>query len=404
MRLSAIINSMADLFKLLTVLAFVVLMLRRKQGIGVVLLIASALLALLYLMPPQRIASSIGNALTSPITIKLTLSLTLIRILELILRENKVLAEMTEASKSLFRYQKLVIVSMPMFIGMLPSLGGAYFSAPMVDESTRELKMSQEEKGFINFWFRHPWEYMLPLYPGILLASALSGIELRTLILSNLPYAATMIAAGFFLSMRKVKGDIAYTKVSRQGLLSFLPIWIILLLVIILKVELHLALLILVVVLFAFYKYGVSRILSAFKYGFALDVILLVLGVMIFKELMDGTGSVRNLGEFFLSRGIPIMPLLFILPFISGFLTGITVGSVGSTFPILMNMLHGSPLGAVSFAFSSAFLGVLLSPVHVCLILTREYFNADIWKIYRKMIPACAAILAVAVIEYLVVG
>ncbi|MBI5749903.1 MAG: DUF401 family protein [Nitrospinae bacterium] len=393
---------MPDIIKLLTILSFIVLLLRRKYKIGIVLLSASALLAILYLMPPKEIILNISAAVSNPITIKLGLSLTMIRVLEMILRENNVLTEMMEASKSLFRNRKLVIISMPMLIGILPSLGGAYFSAPMVNESTKGLKMSQEEKGFINFWFRHPWEYILPLYPGILLASAVSGVELRTLIIANLPFAVTMLLTGFFLSMREVKGNVEYISVSRQGLSSFIPIILIVLLVMVFKVELHISLIILVIGLIIFYRYGVIKILKALKYGFAFDVILLVLGVMLFKELMEGTGAVRNLGEFFISKGIPIMPLLFTLPFISGFLTGITVGSVGSTFPLLLHMLHGSPLGAVSFAFASAFLGVLLSPVHVCLILTKEYFNADIWMIYKKMLPACAAIFLVAAIEYLI--
>src|SRR3989338_1017530 len=395
-------KSMSDIIKLLIVLSFIVLLLRRKYRIGIVLLSASALLALLYLMSPQEIILNISAAVTNPITIKLGLSLIMIRVLEMILRENNLLAEMMESSKSLFRNRKLVIISMPMLIGILPSMGGAYFSAPMVNESTKGLKMSQEEKGFINFWFRHPWEYILPLYPGLLLASAVSGVELRTLIIVNLPFAVTMLLTGFFLSMREVKGNVEYISVSRQGLSSFIPIILIVLLVMVFKVELHISLIILVIGLFIFYRYGVGKILKAFKYGFALDVILLVLGVMLFKELMEGTGAVRNLGEFFVSKGIPIMPLLFILPFMSGFLTGITVGSVGSTFPLLLHMLHGSPLGAVSFAFASAILGVLLSPVHVCLILTKEYFNADMWVIYKKMLPACAIILIVAAIEYLI--
>ncbi len=395
---------MSDIIKLLIVLSFIVLLLRRKYRIGIVLLSASAMLSILYLMSPQEIILNISAAVSNPITIKLGLSLIMIRVLEMILRENNVLTEMMEASKSLFRNRKLVIISMPMLIGILPSLGGAYFSAPMVNESTKGLKMSQEEKGFINFWFRHPWEYILPLYPGILLASAVSGVELRTLIFINLPYAVTMLLTGFLLSMREVKGNVEYISVSRQGLSSFIPIILIVLLVMVFKVELHISLIILVIGLFIFYRYGVGKILKALRYGFALDVILLVLGVMLFKELMEGTGAVRNLGEFFVSKGIPIMPLLFILPFVSGFLTGITVGSVGSTFPLLLHMLHGSPLGAVSFAFASAILGVLLSPVHVCLILTKEYFNADIWVIYKKMLPACAAIFLAAVIEYLILS
>ncbi|MDH4099198.1 MAG: DUF401 family protein [Nitrospirota bacterium] len=395
---------MLDLVKLFAVLALIVFLLRKKHRIGIVLLCASAFLALLYLMPPVRIAASVQAALTSEITITLTLALTLIRVLEMVMRENGVLAAMTEASKSLFRHQKLVIISMPMLIGMLPSLGGAYFSAPMVDEATKKLNMPQEEKGFINFWFRHPWEYILPLYPGVLLAAALSGMELQTLILINLPYALAMIAGGFLLSMRKVEGSVDVPPLSRQGLMSFIPIGLIILLVMALGVPLHYALLALVAGLFIYYRYGVSKIWAALKYGFALEVILLVLGVMMFKELMDGSGAVKNLSAFFLDHGIPVMPLLFVLPFLSGFLTGITVGSVSSTFPLLLSILHGAPPAAVSFAFAAAYLGVLLSPVHVCLILTKDYFRADIVQMYRRLIPGCALILAVAVIEYLIAG
>ncbi|MDO8445555.1 MAG: DUF401 family protein [Deltaproteobacteria bacterium] len=222
---------MFDIIKLSAVLIFIVILLRWKYRIGIVLLNASGLLALLYLMPPAKIAATMGAAVTNPITIKLTLSLTFIRVLELILRENNILADMMEASKSLVKSRKLVIISMPMLIGMLPSLGGAYFSAPMVDESTKDLKMTQEEKGFINFWFRHPWEYVLPLYPGILLASAISGVELRALIIANLPYALTILLTGFFLSMKEVKGNVESVEVSKKGFFSFIPIGIIILLV-----------------------------------------------------------------------------------------------------------------------------------------------------------------------------
>ncbi len=393
---------MLDIAKLFSVLALISYLLRKKFRIGNVLLAASALLALLYIMSPHRIAMAIGAAVTNQVTIKLTLSLTLIRVIELLLRENNVLRGMTEASKSLFRNRKLVIISMPLLIGMLPSLGGAYFSAPMVEESTKGLKMSKEEKGFINFWFRHPWEFALPLYPGILLASAVSGMELRALILANLIYAVSMLATGFIFSMKGTSGTIDTARVSKEGLLSFLPITSIILLVILFNMELHVALLLLSVALFLYYRYSVSRIFSAIRHGLSPDVVLLILGVMLFKELMEKTGAVNNIGELLLSWGIPLMPLLVILPFISGLLTGVTVGFVSSTFPLLMHLMPGFPIGAVSLAFASGFIGVLMSPVHVCLVLTREYFSADMWGIYRKILPACAILFVVAVIEYII--
>ncbi|MEK7713717.1 MAG: DUF401 family protein [Deltaproteobacteria bacterium] len=393
---------MLDIAKLFSVLALISYLLRKKFRIGNVLLAASALLALLYFMSPHKIAIAIKAAATNQVTIKLTLSLTLIRVIELLLRENNVLSEMMQASKSLFRNRKLIIISMPLLIGMLPSLGGAYFSAPMVEESTKGLKMSKEEKGFINFWFRHPWEFTLPLYPGILLASAVSGMELRALILANLIYAVTMLVTGFIFSMKGRNETIDTARVSREGLLSFLPITSIILLVILFNVELQMALLLLSFALFLYYRYSVSRIFSAIRHGLSLDVVLLILGVMLFKELMEMTGAVNNIGELLLSWGIPLMPLLVILPFISGLLTGVTVGFVGSTFPLLMHLMPGFPIGAVSLAFASGFIGVLLSPVHVCLVLTREYFGADMWGIYRKMLPACAILFGVAVIEYII--
>jgi len=373
------------------------------MNIGYVMLMASGVLAFLYLMPPLSIFSTVKNALIGRVTIKLALALTLIKSLELILREKDFLSEMMKASKALLLKKKAVIVSMPLLIGLLPSIGGAYFSAPMVDESTKGMKMSQEEKAFINYWYRHPWEFILPLYPGILLASAISGIELRNLIIANTAYAVFIVITGLVFSMREAAGSFAKTEgISGKGLLSFIPIAAVLLFVVILHLELHYALLAVMIALFAFYRFKVKDIIRVLKHGLSTDVILLILGVMLFKETMETSGAVKNLSGFLTSKGIPFTPILFLLPFVTGLLTGITVGFVGSTFPLILSLNGGASIGVISFAFASGFIGVLLSPVHICLVLTREYFKADMWGVYRKIIPAGAIVFLVAVLEYLI--
>lgn len=196
---------MPDLIKISFTFLLILLLLRRKLNIGYVMMIASVLLSLLYRMGLPNILETAGKAAMSETTIKLLLALSLIRIFELILREKDVLSAMTSAVRGFFRDRRIVIVSMPMLIGMLPSLGGAYFSAPMVKEATSGLRMSQEERAFINYWFRHPWEFILPLYPGILLASAVSGIPLYGLIAANLTYALVLLATGFIYSMRDIE-------------------------------------------------------------------------------------------------------------------------------------------------------------------------------------------------------
>ena len=394
---------MADILKIFLIFTFILFLLRKKLNIGLVMMIAASVLFLLYRMPLTSIWATCKSAVLSNVTIKLILALSFIRIFEMVLREHAVLTRMMSAAKAILKNRKMVIVSMPLLIGLMPSVGGAYFSAPMVAETTRDIKMSPEEKGFINYWFRHPWEYILPLYPGILLASAISKIELHTIITVNLAYAALMLITGVIFSMHGVQGVIkTEEKISKRGLWSFAPIIAVLLLVVIFHIELHYALIAVVILLLLFYRYNLKSTFIALKHGFSPDVIILILGVMLFKEAMEYSGAVKNLSQFFIKEGIPVLPILFLLPFITGLLTGLTVGFVGSAFPLIISIAGNTSLGAISFAFASGFLGVLFSPVHICLILTREYFKADLWGIYKKMIPAGIIVFCGAIVEYMI--
>ncbi len=395
---------MVDILRISATFLLIVVLLRKKVGIGKVMLLGSAFLAAGYLMPPGAWLDTAVKALRDPVTLSLAVALTLIRVFELVLREKEILGEMTEASKALLRNRKAAMISMPLLIGMLPSVGGAYFSAPMVDEATRKSGMPQEEKAFVNYWFRHPWEFVLPLYPGIVLAAAITGIELRTLIAANLVPYALMAAGGFLLSMRGVIGKPRTRKLSRKGLLSFLPIAAVLFLVVAFRATLYASFLIVLAGLFLYYRYTAREAIATLKKGFSLDVVVLIAGVMLFKTTMEESGAVNALSAYFTSKGIPLMPMLFLLPFVTGVLTGITVGFVGATFPLLMSLAGGGAFASISFAFASGFIGVLLSPVHVCLVLTREYFKADMGRIYRRTIPASALVLAGAAAVYLILG
>ncbi|RPI36324.1 MAG: DUF401 family protein [Nitrospiraceae bacterium] len=402
---------MHELIRISLVLCLTLLLLRKKLAIGYVMLIASSALFLLHRMDMTSIAVTLKKTVSSPITIKLLLALSLIRVLESILREKNILSTMMSTAKILFKKRRAIIISMPMLIGMLPSLGGAYFSAPMVKEATSGMQMSQEEKAFINYWFRHPWEFVLPLYPGVLLASAVSNIPLYNLIKANTAYALLLIVTGFLFAMRGVEksshratGQVSKAErrhALKKELASFLPIVTVLALVVFLHLELHHALLAAIVPLLVLYRYRPSDIIRITRHGFALEVIIMIFGIMLFKETMEASGAVKNLSVFFLQQKIPLLPVICLLPFITGMLTGLTVGFVGGTFPLLISMTGGPSLASMSLAFAAGFIGVLLSPVHLCLILTKEYFKADMWGIYKKILPASAIIFIAAIIEYI---
>lgn len=394
---------MVDILKLTIVFTATVVLMRLKWKVGYVLMVCAVLQASLYLMPVSAIIGTVKTTVTDPVTIKLFFALTLIRMLEMILREQQVLSRMMEVTRLLLRKKKAVLVSMPLLIGMLPSLGGAYFSAPMVEESARGMNLSSEEKAFINYWYRHPWEYMLPIYPGFLLVLALTGLPLRSMVITQGALATLMFVMGFALCMRGIRGNVERGDTIRLrpvDLLCFFPIAGVMIAVIGFHVEPNYAMGAAIIALMIFYRFGIRDIGRGLKYGFTTEVFTLIFGAMFFKFTMENSGAVVNLTGYMGEKGIVLLPILLILPFISGLLTGLTVGFLSATLPLIVSLAGGAHLHEVVLAFSAGYIGVLLSPVHLCLVLTCDYFKADMWAIYRRLIPACLILFVAALAEY----
>ena len=125
---------------------------------------------------------------------------------------------------------------------------------------------------------------------------------------------------------------------------------------------------------------------------------------MIFQETLRVTGALDGVSRFFADSGLPLLVVLFVLPFLAGLMTGLTIAYVGITFPILMPLMgsHSPSLGLLALAFGSGFARVMLSPVHLCLVLSREYFNADMTQVYRRLwLPSALVLAAAAVPLYL---
>jgi len=394
---------MIDIIKITSVLIIIVILLKRKWNLGVVMALSSVILAILYFLAPLDFLNSFYDAATDKTTISLVVALTLIRIFENVMRKNGVMQQMMDSFRGMVMDRRILMASMPALIGLLPSMGGALFSAPMVDEASKNINISQEKKAFVNYMFRHPWEFVLPLYPGVILASAITSYPLRDLMLANMPYAMCLLIGGSIWGLSGIgMQKEGFKKISRAGLMSFLPLTIILIMVIGFHINLSISIGAVILGLYSAFRYSPKHIFQSLKEGFSWEIILIILGVMTFKAVLNSSGAVTNISAFFTDEGIPVLPVLFFLPFIYGLLTGLTVGFVGSTFPILLGLENVNHIGAISFAFASGYVGVLLSPVHLCLVLTREYFKAAMIGIYKNIIRVSVLIMIVAVAEYFI--
>jgi len=101
--------------------------------------------------------------------------------------------------------QRLSFAALPALMGLLTMPGGALFSAPMVDNVNPEGKVPNLLKTQTNYWFRHVWEYWWPLYPGVILALDVTGLELWQLISAQFPVSIFAIGAGYFFLLRRIQ-------------------------------------------------------------------------------------------------------------------------------------------------------------------------------------------------------
>lgn len=405
---------MYDVLKILAIFTLIVLLIKRKINLGLSMMIGAGGLALLYLLPLSAIGNALISAITNYTTIQMTAALGLIMVMENIMRNTETFKQMMESLKRVVRDTRIVLAAPPAIIGMVPSIGGAYFSAPLVEEASSAISITPERKGFINYWFRHIWEYVLPTYPGLILASAITHVPLGKLILYQMPFAVMVVVSGGIFCFRGLdlnrQGastmDMPKTMEGRdlaRLAASLLPILSIILMVALFHIDIAIVMVAVISFMFIYHRFPLRKIATTLRESISWNILLIIVGVMFFKETLRATGAVDGMSLFLTQTGFPLMILFFILPFLVGLLTGLTIAFVGTTFPLLITLSGGAPeTGKMAFAFASGFTGVMFSPVHLCFVLTGEYFSADRGTIYRYMLIPSGMVMLTAVAMWVV--
>ena len=403
------------MLKLAFVFGLIILLLSRRWNLGYVLLLGSALLGLLFGLPAPEILEQWLIAALDLKTLRLVAAVLLISTLGELLREVASMQQLVSSLQELVTDRRVVLASIPAFIGLLPMPGGAMLSAPMIQEIGTELKLSPERKTYLNYWFRHVWEYVFPLYPALVLAEGVLGIPLSRLMLTQAPLTLSAIVAGALVGLRQIdRPGEAGTAVGEAGrwhslqvmALSIWPIALVIILSLGFRVELALSLAVAVVLVAAVNRVRPRPLGRVLQRGLSPRTALLVFSIMIFKQMVEVSGAADALSATLMAWGIAPVVVAVAVPFALGMLTGLAVSMVGISFPLLLPFISGSEvyLNHAVLAFAAGFIGVLLSPVHLCLALTRDYFHADWAPLYRLLLPSVALLGLAAVGLYFIVG
>jgi integral membrane protein (TIGR00529 family) len=400
------------LLKILSVFVLILVLLRLKWHLGIVMLVGAVVLAVLTWMGPAEFLRVSFRSATEATALSLYLALALIMVLENILRKTNTLKRLVDCLRGLLGDHRVVMALMPAIIGILPSAGGAYFSAPLVEESATGCVVTGERKSFVNYWFRHIWEYVSPLYPGFILTAAIFHVSYGSLFAVTIAFSVTVVITGAVWGLRDIErpDEPAPPRRVRHDLwgfaVSFLPIVVIMVLVLGLGVNIALALTLVVGALLVYHRYGARRIVSTVRESVSLKTLLLVFSVLVFKGVMEGSGVIGHVPNALESAGVPVTLILFALPFLVGLMTGLTIAYVGICFPLLLPLIGAThpDMGMLAFAFAAGFAGVMFSPVHLCLVLTKDYFKAELSPIYRIMVLPETAVMVVALAQMAVLS
>jgi hypothetical protein len=133
-------------------------------------------------------------------------------------------------------------------------------------------------------------------------------------------------------------------------------------------------------------------------------MIAVVAGALVYaaalKVPLDHGGAtvVSQMRDEFGSAGIPIAGILMLLPFLAGMTMGIAMGFVGASFPLVLALLGPHPslnvlAAATTLAFAMGYAGMMLSPVHICLVLTNQYFKTPLYRSYGYLWRPVAAMV-----------
>jgi integral membrane protein (TIGR00529 family) len=397
-----------DLLKLAGVLLLIVILLRLRWNLGLVLLLAAALTGLLFGRPPTRLVLDALGAVLDPLTLRLVAIVLLITFLGEILRSTLQLEGLIRSLSGLFSDRRWLLALLPMLIGLLPMVGGAMFSAPMVQEAATGLDISRERRTFVNFWFRHPWETVFPLYPSLVLAAGLMGTTVQTLAITQIPLFLAALAGGILFGLlgirREASNDVRPGLGATLHLLlkSIWPIVLVLALSVVLGVDLILSLLLTIAALIVARRLGPRR-LWALARGMPFGTVPIIAGAMIFRRVLETSSAVEVVSTAFAGLGIPLALVVFCVPMLAGLLTGLAVAAFAIGLPIVFPLcgpdLVGSGYGLLAYA--GGFVGLMLSPVHLCLALTRVYFGAGWGGVYRRLVPAATLIVVAAALVML---
>ncbi|MBD3257357.1 DUF401 family protein, partial [candidate division GN15 bacterium] len=344
-----------------------------------------------YTIPPKTLAQGYWELLLSHDFLTLTALVIAITALGTLLKELGFLNRLAAACQGLYGGSKTAVAIMPGLVGLMPMPGGSLLSAPLVNSVLNHPRYTPHMKCAANYWFRHLAEFSWPVYAGLILTEAITGLSIARVALLQLPLAVLMFILGLLFFVTRIKDGSAGHHSLWRPLLSIAgSVWPVVLAIVLyglIGLQLVLSVVISIVLLAIVARPTKDNVVKSFKDALSPKLVLLVFGVLSFQMVIEMSGGVEAISILATDYHLPEELIVFIVLFTIGLLTGMVSAYVGLGYTLVAGLLYQPELqpGLIMLAYLSGFIGIILSPAHLCLILTNNYFGSDIMKVYKEL-------------------
>jgi Uncharacterized conserved protein len=254
----------------------------------------------------------------------------------------------------------------------------------VVDPLYDKMGLRSHQKTFLNYWMRHIWISVWPLFQGVLISAAILGVSVWQVVEWSWPATIFAVAAGVAVGTSLIRP--VPVEGNPRDLTALWPLAAVAAFSFLMPLPLAVA-----AVYFAYaavYKIDKRQLVASLKYASSPRILAIVIFSLVFAEYIEKSGISVQLAEVL---GPYSGAAVFLVPFVVGLATGVEFTFAALAFPPILPLIHGP---ALALAFAGGFLGVMLSPAHSCLVLTREYYQADVAQVYRLLIKAAAVVAA----------
>ena len=402
-------------------ICFLGVMLYKRVNLGIALNATALLLALLSLNW-QEIPPVIFETTIDLLTISVVLATFVIMLLSQLYKETGLINDLSESLIRIIKNSKIASSILPAVVGLLPVAGGALMSAPLVDLEAEKLGLKPEKKAYVNLWFRHVIFPVYPINQVLILTATLTGVAMPLIIMRQIPVIIVMIIVGYVTSLWKVSivenkensnPSKALDSALKSLLVSFSPILATIFMVVGLALagiglaeqglDVLMASFTGLIILIAISRPSLQTFAKPLKGWGIYGITLATYGAFFLRNTMIDTGISEIFGTLVTNGNVNIILVLMVLPSVMGVITGSPSGGVAVSVPILAAILTTFSPKTASLIYMSAFLGYLITPIHLCFAFTADYFRCSLNKVYKYLIPSFLITFTTALLIYFLI-